>query len=182
MPPLHYTLNEDDVLGAQRAFLRVGMRWGRMLLVILAIFAVLGTALLVDGRPLAASDLTPFLGAAAAALVVPPWLYWYMPRRAVALFRQQKAAAFPVTLDWDANAITFAAETGCHRLTWPLFRAWMDAPETLALFQSDQLFHPIPKRVLTANDVAAITGHLRAAGVPERRRWRRWRRDRGAGT
>ena len=169
--PIRYTLTDADIVVAQRAWLLAGMRWGLLLGMLVAGWAAIGIVMLVDDRRFTPIDLSFFGGILLAVALIPVFMYWRIAGRSLHPFHQQKAIAREFTLSWDADAISFDSTLGHGRLPWTLFSSWLDARETLLVYQSDILFIPIPRRVLTAKDAADIVGHLRAEGIPERQRF-----------
>lgn len=132
-----------------------------------------------------ASVSLAMLGALAFMGFVVFCVFWQLHRRSLHLFRQQKAAAHQVDVEWDEEAISFRSIIGNSRLPWPLFSRWLDGPQTLLLDQNDILSNPIRKRALDPAAEGEIRLHPTKAGVPARGRLgfpSRFRSPHAAGT
>jgi hypothetical protein len=170
------TFTQDDMITAQRAWWMGTARW-QTFVVMAGVIALCYLALVLAitwhaaARARVVSCLVAVAGAVAITVIVFAIGYLMAPRRARRAFREHKALAGEFTFAWDAEAITINHALGSSRLPWTVFHGWLETPDILLLYQTRALFNMLPKRAVPPDAVDAIVARLRAAGVPERRRF-----------
>jgi hypothetical protein len=82
--------------------------------------------------------------------------YVLLPRRVHRIFLQQKALHDEVRIQWNDEGISFESGRGSSRFLWSDFVRIAENQKAIVLLQSDALFNFIPKRVLSADEVASI--------------------------
>ncbi|QXT34755.1 YcxB family protein [Sphingomonas sanguinis] len=85
--------------------------------------------------------------------------YVLLPRRTRRIFAQQKNLHNEVALQWGDGGVSFQSEKGSSKFAWSDFIRIAENRNAIILLQSDALFNFIPKRVLSADDVASIMVH-----------------------
>lgn len=169
-----FQYTEDDMVAAQMAWWSGSATWQAFLK--FAIFVCLlyvGLVYLANwGAPTTPIQI---LAAILIGLVVTiggfAIGYVVTPRRARKIYREHKAMRGEQQVEWDEEAIRMRSQVGANEMPWTIFHCWLEGPETLLLYQANNLFHAIPKRALSRAQFADIVGHLRAAGVPEKTRY-----------
>jgi len=85
--------------------------------------------------------------------------YLLLPRRVRRIFVQQKTLHDEVAIEWNDQSISFTSRRGASRFLWSDFLRVAENQKAIVLLQSDVLFNFIPKRVLSADDVASIMAY-----------------------
>lgn len=85
--------------------------------------------------------------------------YVLLPRRVRRIFVQQKALHDKVSIQWGDEGISFETGRGSSRFLWSDFVRIAENQKAIVLLQSDALFNFIPKRVLSADEVASIMAY-----------------------
>ncbi len=86
-----------------------------------------------------------------------------LPGNAKRVLKQQKGLAGEITATWDAEGMTMAGSSGHSRLAWGDYIRWLEDDANFVLFHSDNVINPLPKRVLSGEQIAEIRGSLTAA-------------------
>ena len=82
-----------------------------------------------------------------AGLAYLVFLFGFMhPRRLKKIFSQQKMLHAPHSLNITDEAISTKSEVGEAKLTWNYFPKWKEGKNIFLLYQSDVMFHLVPKR------------------------------------
>jgi hypothetical protein len=107
------------------------------------------------------------------ALIV--WLYvgnrWLLPPSVRKQLSRSKGLQDDVVVSWDADRIMFEAGHGQSRWPWSDFYRWQESSGGLLLWQSDRIYHYLPKRILADDQVSEIRANLTSAvGRPGKRR------------
>ncbi|MBP2513717.1 YcxB family protein [Sphingomonas sp. PvP018] len=72
---------------------------------------------------------------------------------------QQKALHDEVAIQWGDEGISFESGRGSSRFLWGDFIRIAENQKAIVLLQSDALFNFIPKRILSADEVASIMAY-----------------------
>lgn len=176
-----YTCTEGDMIAAQRAWWMGAARWQTVSTTAAAIgilYAAIVAFALQQGRQgWSWVDLIQevLMIAVPAAIAVTAILllvgYLKVARVARRDFREHKVMQGEFRVDWDDQAITIEHPSGKGVLPWTVFHGWLEAQDMLLLYQTRRLFNFLPKRALPEGAVEEIIGRLRAAGVPEKKRF-----------
>jgi type II secretory pathway component PulM len=89
-------------------------------------------------------------------------------RRVRKTFAQHRSLHHMMDVEWNDADICFAARDSHARRPWEDHVAWSLDEHVVAVFATDNLYHPIPTRALTAEQSQDLVGHLSRAGVPRR--------------
>ncbi|WP_295479604.1 YcxB family protein [uncultured Pseudomonas sp.] len=84
--------------------------------------------------------------------------------RARKTFAQQKTLQKPTCLAWDEQGVVMKSDYGHARAPWTDFRKAREDERLILLYESDRLYRLIPKRCLSATQLADIQSCL--AAVP----------------
>jgi hypothetical protein len=168
-----FTMTEADYVAAHRDWFRstIGKRK------VIVRLAVGATAVFAIGMALAWSDGEGLTGQAiyaaclAAAFIVLVLFclgltYALMPRRAGRLFRQQTAMHKPMSVAWSDEGMVHRSANGEGRYAWSDLHRWSTARSAILIYQTDQMFHVVPRRVLTAGQTADLIKTLNEKGPP----------------
>ena len=94
-----------------------------------------------------------------------------LPRRAKRFVSQQKSMQGEISIGWDAEGVSFSAKDSRSRMAWNDYFRWLENDAVLVLFQSENLLNVLPKRCLTADQVAEVRDRLAATvGQPGKAR------------
>jgi hypothetical protein len=177
---LRYT--EKDIIAAQRAWWMGSASYQYVLKIALAI-SIVYIVLMVAIPEVTGSDSSAtvsFLAieiavaiamAFAATFLIFAISYVLTPWRARRGFRENKLLQDEMRWHWDSEALQMTSPQANARIPWGMFHAWLDGAETVLLYQNQQLFHPLPKRLLAPGDIETIIQNLVVAGVKERKRF-----------
>lgn len=164
MPSVTFQPIADDLVAANRAYFRSSLRTRRMLKSYLLgglVFGVIAVGL--DWQePVKAKVTTLVDGVLFWTLLLSLILafnYALLPRRVRRIFVQQKALHDEVAIHWTDESISFESGRGSSRFVWSDFIRIADNKAAIVMLQSDALFNFIPKRALSADQVASIMGH-----------------------
>jgi hypothetical protein len=98
--------------------------------------------------------ITPIVLAASLAYLVFSFGIYY-PKRIRKIFLQQKLLQQSFSFAVTDEAVSSKAEYGQATLTWDIFRKWKESKDLFLLYQSDVLFHMMPKRCFSsAEDIS----------------------------
>ncbi len=85
---------------------------------------------------------------------------WLLPPSVRKQLARNKGLQGEQIVYWDAERIVFASVYGEARWPWEDFRRWQESPAGLLLWQSNQLYFYVPKRVLSDIQVSEIRAYL----------------------
>jgi uncharacterized membrane protein (DUF485 family) len=169
-----FRYTEDDMVAAHMAWWSGSASWKVFLrFAVLICLLYIGLVYLANwGAP-----TTPFQIAAALLVGLVVTLggfaigYVVTPRRARKIHDERQAHAGEQHLEWDEESLRLRSPGGTNELPWTVFQSWLAGPDTLLLYQANNLFHAIPKRALSEAQFEDIIRQLREAGVPEKPRF-----------
>jgi hypothetical protein len=92
--------------------------------------------------------------------------FWQMRRRVRRSFAELRALHGWIEVSWDRDALMVVAPNHQSRYPWGDFFKWTENGSVMMLYQSQDLFTPLPKRALSNADSDAIRSALAAHGVP----------------
>ena len=158
-------LQAEDLAFAQHLHLRQYMqsRVGLIRLVVLCVVATAGFAgLLRLGGDEALMPVLVFALCSPFAVLGFPFLVTrvlggFTARRT---FRQHKTLQKPATLTWSEQGVVMQSEYGDARVPWADFRKAREDQRMILLYESDRLYRLIPKRCLSAAQLADIQSCL----------------------
>ena len=90
------------------------------------------------------------------ALIMITNVLFFMPRRVKRLYKQQRNLHSETNIEWSDADIRFEAGDSSMRLRWSEIVTVLENSKVIALMPSDYMFFVIPKRVLTASQIADI--------------------------
>lgn len=73
---------------------------------------------------------------------------WLMPRKLRALYRQHRALAAEMELEWDETGLTMVSPQGRGSEPWSHYRSMREGPNVFILRITDALYHIVPKSAL----------------------------------
>ncbi|SRR5258708_7011992 len=144
-------LTEDDYVKAN--FLQMRPRptfkWAGYFILLLAVIALgfSGFDAVVHQK-----QLIPFICLAASLAWMAVVFGVTYPKRLKKIFQQQKLLHKPFSFTITDEAILSKAEHGQANLSWDIFRKWKESKELFLLYQSDILFHIVPKRSFASEE------------------------------
>ena len=150
-----YEVAEKDFLQAQDLAMKKSplwlMRWMRLLFPLAGAAAVvfLAAAIAHDGFKV------NIIGGALIALWLvstPIWVRGTQKR----LYAKARHFHGPMSLDTDDNGIRVKGDGIDSRMAWSNFASFFEDDHSFVIYQSSAIFHPIPKRTLSAEQVAAL--------------------------
>jgi len=72
------------------------------------------------------------------------------------LYRKNSNLHGPRTMVLDEQGLNFSCPTFSSKLKWPFFLKYVEDDKTFVLFQSNQIFHLIPKRQLSPQEISGL--------------------------
>ncbi len=92
----------------------------------------------------------------AACLAYFAFLFGFIyPRRIRKIFRQQKILHAPHSFNVADEAVFTKSDIGEAKLTWDYFQKWKEGKNLFLLYQSDVMFHIVPKRCFASPEEMA---------------------------
>lgn len=157
---IDYEVSEKDFLDGQRlatknSSLRI-VRWTRFVLpslgALMVVFLIYG--ILTQGFSV---RLVPGLAFGLYFLYIP----FLIKRKQKALYAKSNAIHGRLTLDVDESGIQFGGPITSAKLAWAYFGKLFEDERVFVLYQKSQtIFHMIPKRALSADEVTALRQYL----------------------
>ena len=90
-----------------------------------------------------------------------PWFVKQIQKRA---YRKSISMQGPRTMVVDETGVSFTGANFSSQLKWPFFVKFAEDDKTFVLYQNNQIFHIIPKRQLSPQQIAelreAFTQHI----------------------
>ncbi len=84
---------------------------------------------------------------------------------------RSKSLQDDIAITWDADRIRFESGHGEARWPWDELYQWQESRGGLLLWTGSQIYHYLPKRVLTDDQISELRANLtRALGKPGKRR------------
>lgn len=169
------SISEADYVSASKAAFRWYIRQPRHLWSnAIALGIVIVGAFVVNG-----SNHGGWLGGVKLALmacgvglaflaVVLGFAYVATPRRARRMFAQQPGCREPYDLRWDDSRFEMTSPSWSSALAWKDYYGWSETGNEFLLFFNEQMPHMLPKRLLTADQLADLRATLVEHG-PKRR-------------
>jgi YcxB-like protein len=71
----------------------------------------------------------------------------FLPYRCRKLYRQQKVLHQPLEYEFSQEAFVICTAFGNSTLPWKLFQKWKEGKGMFLIYQTDVMFHAIPKRI-----------------------------------
>ena len=160
-----YTISENEAVEAAK-FTAMKRLFSRPLLpifvVLLVIFAILSIA---NGEKQWMVFALALALASPIALFVVVW--WLIPLQAKRHYSQAVALADEISLEWDDGGIGYSSAHGNSRFGWSDYHGWAETGQLLILYQSENFYNIIPKRVFDPSVQEAFKRRLRDAKVNE---------------
>lgn len=134
----------EDYLAAVRLNMRPRKAWAVVGIVLLVVFAAaIGLMLwrLASGQ----GQWFDFALAAAVVWLV-AWYWVFLPRQVRKLYSQQRSLQEPFEAIFDDAGMRTRSERGDGTLLWADAHKWRESKHLFLIYQSDALFHLLPKR------------------------------------
>ncbi|MES2055609.1 MAG: YcxB family protein [Pseudomonadota bacterium] len=161
--------NVDDYIAAARVWYMHALRKPRFsirLSIITALVAFGGVLITWDDSSLGYRLLFVF-GMMAGFLILMTMLmlisYALLPRRATRLFRQQRTLEHDFVFRWDDAGTDTRSDVGTSMIAWTDYHAWAEGRAAFIFFLNDQLYHFIPKRALSPDQLVDLRTSVQAA-------------------
>jgi hypothetical protein len=107
------------------------------------------------------SDSWPFfLPPLLVIAILPLYFYVFLPRRVRRLFEQHKELSAPVEHEITPEGLITKSQYGNSNRPWSIFSKWRENKDLLMLYVTDIQFVMIPKRLCTAEQLAAVHSYL----------------------
>ena len=90
--------------------------------------------------------------------------YLRLPSQSRRLFKQHKALHEMHRVTWSASGITFTVPSSESRFAWDDFIGVIEDKDYILLRQTEMMFNLVPKRALTAEQVADLMAHANRPG------------------
>ncbi|GLS44788.1 YcxB family protein [Methylobacterium brachythecii] len=172
-PPAVVRLTVSDALNAARLHHRYAMAT-RSTILLVAVLAM-GAALATYAAVAPSRDAAWI--AAIAVLVMAAYLYglflfvrWVvLPWTVRRQFREQRSLKEELHVRWSERSYEVVGETMRSDLPWGDYVKWQENGELILLYISSRAYQILPKRILTAQQVAELRSHLQQAGVKRQR-------------
>lgn len=162
-----FVLSADDAvraakLAAARA-LPVPMHYALIGGTLVAVFAYV---VLQDRNSFAVNYMIPLL---VALMVLAGILqYFIVPYKARQHFHQADLLRDEVTAEWDDRSFKLSGRRGATELDWTDFYRWSEDDAVFLLHHSEQMYHAIPKRVLTPEEQQNLVAAVTKSGLKKR--------------
>ena len=152
---IDYEVSEKDFLQAQDLAMKKSplwlMRWMRLLFPLAGVAAVIFIAVAIarDGF-----KINIIWGAFIAFWLVstPLWLRATQKR----LYAKARQFHGPMSLDTDDNGMRVTGDGVDSRMAWSNFANFYEDEHSFVIYQSNAIFHPIPKRMISTEQIAEL--------------------------
>ena len=155
-----YEISEKDYLDGQRlAIKNSSVRMVRWMPFVLPCFGALGVVFLVHGILTQGFSVSVLPGMVFALffLSIPLW----SKRTQKKHYAKSNALHGRLTLDVDDSGIHFEGPITSAQIAWAYFGKFFEDERTFVLYQKNQaIFHMVPKRALSADQVAGFRQYL----------------------
>jgi hypothetical protein len=171
-----FQLSEDDLVAAARLHGWTAMSSKKIIallvLVLIVVMAVMYSTMTGSGpaRPDDIWFLVAF-GVVIAPAIYVAVIYTVLPQSARRAYRQQKSLHETMHAKWSRSGVEWQAASGQSQTPWGHYAKWNEDSRLFLLYQSDQLYQLLPKRVLSEADANTIRDHLTEAKVSRSRRF-----------
>lgn len=157
----------EDYLAAVRLNLRPRKARAIAGIVLLVVVAIAIGLLLLRIASGEAQWFDSILVAAVVWLVL--WYWVFLPRQVRKLYSQQRSLQEPFEAAFDATGMRIDSERGNATLPWADVHKWRESKRIFLIYQSDALFHLLPKRCFGSEaDQAELRDRLLAqVGPPD---------------
>lgn len=158
-----FTLTESDLVAAARLHSTNSLKQPRTVIIL----AILWLAYLIflvfvgGGLEEALRDwfvILPISFAPILVLLLLPFLI--VPWQARRMFRQQRSLQGELTFSWSDGGLHVVSEYGTFEIPWDHFVRSAESKTMFVLLESDRLYRPVPKRVLTTQQCDSLRSYL----------------------
>jgi len=155
---IEYEISEQDFLDAQKLAMRNlpkrTTRWIFRILPFWGLFLLLGVIgwPVYQGSLVWKTELAVPVGFAILCLLS-PWLLKIAQKKA---YRKNPALHGKRTMEVTQTGLNFSGTNYSSQLKWDFFIKYVEDEKVFVLYQSNQIFHPIPKRTLSADEVSVL--------------------------
>ena len=160
MPTVRFTPSESDVVEANKLWLRRELVRGGNLLFFFCggvVFGVLGWHFASDfGFDRSAGFAAGVLVWLVGTSLILGIMRLRLPRLVRRDFQEQRILREEVELGWSEDGVTVTTERGHSRHTWDEFKTWAESQAVFIIFHTNRMFTFIPKRVLSAGEIAGL--------------------------
>jgi hypothetical protein len=94
------------------------------------------------------------------------FLFIFLPRRIKKLYRQSMNLYGAPEYRFTENGVHTKSQYGESTIPWEKYAKWMEDPEILVLFQTDNTINLFPKRYLTQEQTNEIRQAITSAKIP----------------
>lgn len=154
---IEYEITEQDFLDAHKLAIRKHPKSSTKLIFLvlpywgLFLFLAVGWNAVRSGIAWNSSLILPF-GFGLFALAS-PWLFKKSQKN---MYRKTISMHGPRTMLVDDTGLSFSGPAFSSHLKWPFFIKFAEDDKAFVLYQSNQIFHPIPKRELSQEQIAEL--------------------------
>ena len=120
------------------------------------------------------SGLSSLVGWFLGGLALIAWMFlgnrWLLPGAVRRQLTRSNGLRGDIVASWDTDCITLEGSHGLSRWPWSDFYRWQESPGGVLLWQSEQIYNYLPKRVLTDDQVSELRSTLsETLGKPGKR-------------
>ena len=76
-----------------------------------------------------------------------------IPRRSRRLFEQQRTLHREFDVEWTDDHLVYRSDTSTTTIAWPDYYRWLEGRGIFLFYLNEQLYHFVPKRALTAEQL-----------------------------
>lgn len=134
----------EDYLAGVRLNMRPRKAWAIAGIALLAVMAA-GAAILLWKVVVGEGDWLDLIFPAAVAWLA-LWYWAFIPRQVRKLYSQQRSLQEPFDAAFDTAGMRVNNERGDAMLPWTDVHKWRESKRLFLIYQSDALFHLLPKR------------------------------------
>ena len=160
MRTVSFTLTAQDLVAAQRLQLRTNLR---KTLISASVIGLVVLVFFTNDKDRTLLDLARSIAMFAVIAAILVWILGFQQARESRKLHAQTAAFHhPFTLSWSDQGLRFDSESGVCTLGWTDFTRVVDDKATILLYQNDRMAQIIPKRALSADQIADLLGAARS--------------------
>lgn len=158
-----FTLTASDVVAAARLHSASNLKQPRTIVILTILWLAYLVFLIFVGGGLerVLHDwlvILPISFAPVLVLLTLPFLV--VPWQARRMFRQQRSLQGELALSWSDAGLHVVSEYGTFEIPWNHFVRFAENKATFVLLESDRLYRPVPKRVLSDQQCDSLRSYL----------------------
>ena len=158
-----FQISEADYIQAQKLHLRARPVFKMIFIIVcLIVICCMGLAIL---NLISGGSSLKSLGISSAVILYLLFLFLYfLPRRWKRLYAQSKLLQAEVSYSFREDALIVESEKGNCTIQWSDYHKWKVDDNQILLYQADNIFNIVPKRIFTdSSEADMVESYIRSA-------------------